>query len=183
MSLHKIQQHIQGASKADRITQGFAALVKFTIGVNSTLNNSTLNNSTLNNSTLNNSTEGPTTFDLLQVQALSTYSQCAVIITTTMKQIDFSTEQSILCLGADGSQTVKVQLYAQKFWGAFASVIENYAILIILLGSIDREQRQLHWQHFEQNPSSSTLTGYTLAVLKYLSGYALLCLQTTSQPC
>ena len=82
------------ATVADRLTQRGAALVKFKL-------------------------QNTSSIDLLQAQAIASYSRCAVLITTTLRTVGFDTEQSIMCFGADGVQTVQTQLYALKFWGSF----------------------------------------------------------------
>ena len=129
LSLSKIQQHIPGAPVADRLTKRGAALVKFTLQNNSAIS-------------------------LFQAQALASYSRCAVLITTTLKNVGLETEQSIMCFGADGVQTVKTQLYGMKFWGSFVSVIQNTSILLLLIGDISAQQKSLRWQYFDEHNSS-----------------------------
>lgn len=125
LSLYEIEQHIPGTPAADRLTSRGAALVKFDLRNTSSLN-------------------------LLQAQPLASYSQCAVLITTTLKSIGFDNEQSILCFGADGVQTVQTQLYAQKYWGSFVSLIQNYSILLLLVEDIRQPEKSLRWQYFDE---------------------------------
>jgi hypothetical protein len=125
LNLHEIEQHIPVTPAADRLTPRGAALVKFELRNTSTL-------------------------DLLQEQPITSYSKCAVLITTTQKTIGFDNEQSILCFGADGVQTVQTQLYVQKFWGSFVSLIQNSSILLLLVEDILQPEKSLRWQYFDQ---------------------------------
>jgi hypothetical protein len=125
LNLHEIEQHIPVTPAADRLTPRGAALVKFELRNTSTL-------------------------DLLQEQPITSYSKCAVLITTTQKTIGFDNEQSILCFGADGVQTVQTQLYVQKFWGSFVSLIQNSSILLLLVEDIRQPEKSLRWQYFDQ---------------------------------
>jgi hypothetical protein len=58
-----------------------------------------------------------------------------------------------MCFGADGVQTVKTQLYGEKFWGSFVSVIQNTSILLLLIGDISEPAKSLQWQYFDEHNS------------------------------
>ena len=73
-----------------------------------------------------------------------------------------------MCFGADGVQTVKTQLYGEKFWGSFVSVIQNTSILLLLVGDISAQQKSLRWQYFDEH-NSSVVDTQNIQVSSWLS--------------
>ena len=85
--------------------------------------------------------QNTSSIDLLQAQAIASYSRCAVLITTTLRTVGFDTEQSIMCFGDDGVQTVKTQLYALKFWDHSYQSYKTLAFCFYLLAISANHQK------------------------------------------
>lgn len=127
LALHNIYRNIAGAPEANRVTAGNSAVVNFPLPDSSNVQ-----------------------INILQAHGYRAYSQCALLLTTSVVSTLFDTHQSILCVGGNGIHTMRSQMVAAKYSGAMMALVDEQPVLIFLMRSLNVFYTSLHWQNITQ---------------------------------
>ena len=155
LGLRRVHENIPGAPVADRLIPGAGARIEYQFPDTENLQ-----------------------IHIQQAHTTRAYSPCALLLTTSFLSTPYATQQSIVCVGADGAHTVKSELPGTKYCGAFAAFVDSRPVLVVLLGSLNVLHRSLHWQNIigsswggnaTESFNSSEVEGSDIFVSSWLS--------------
>jgi hypothetical protein len=143
LALRNVHKHIRGAPVADRFKPGPSARVLFQLQETLSVQ-----------------------ISIQQAHASSAYAQCALLLTTSVINTQYSTQQSVLCVGGDGLYKVRSELVGTKYSGALSAIVDDRPVLLLLLGSLNVLYKSLNWQNVTASPLTSMNETETFKVLE-----------------